>query len=362
MKLIPSLISDRYQDDRRSLENLTPFSEAIIETFLSDKDIQYEYLETCPLCHHDKGFEVAKKDRFGIPIVTVVCEQCGLIFSLNQMTHDSTERFYSKYYRDMYECEQSRSRENWAERFELGAKKKIPKYIPKTGVVIEIGCGGGWNLLRFKKTRLDYYGFDYDTESIDFGRREFGLKLFSGGVAEAIEKGLCADYVFLDQVLEHTKDPVFFLKEVTQLLRDEKSVLNLSVPCADYLRFSGGATGHDLLSTLQNAHNFLFDEFTLRLCVLKASFSPYNILGGNALVRYRGGEEDTVSLIFDSLKTNFRGHEVIKKLKSCEGSHKLKTSFFQCLPRKIRLNAHLLYFMTKPKAFLHKVLIGYGLL
>ena len=44
-------------------------------------------------------------------------------------------------------------------------------------VVVEIGTGGGWNLMKFKEKGFKHYGFDYDESYIKFGREQYGLNL-----------------------------------------------------------------------------------------------------------------------------------------------------------------------------------------
>ena len=56
----------------------------------------------CPLCSCGISYIVAKKERHGLPLMTVVCKSCGLIRSLNILDERSTVKFYSTQYIDSY--------------------------------------------------------------------------------------------------------------------------------------------------------------------------------------------------------------------------------------------------------------------
>lgn len=61
-----------------------------IDELINDVRIKYKTIEKCPICNHERFLLIAEKDRYGIPLDTMVCEKCGLVFSLNQMTTDGS--------------------------------------------------------------------------------------------------------------------------------------------------------------------------------------------------------------------------------------------------------------------------------
>jgi SAM-dependent methyltransferase len=166
-----------------------------------------------------------------------------------------------------------------------GAVPTVPRFFDASQLVLEIGCGGGWNLLPYKQKGLSHVGFDYDANMIDFGRANYGLNIFRGGLQEAVAQGVRANYVILSHVLEHVSDPVGFLITLRDVMAPG-AVLRITVPCLDYLRFFGGSgTGYEFAFNLQNAHNYFFSERTLSMTVRKAGYSVIVGVGGFCLAQ-----------------------------------------------------------------------------
>ncbi len=73
-----------------------------LKLFLADNRIKYKTISECPLCKNENSIIITKKENHAIPLDTVVCENCGLIRSLKQLDEESSEIFYSDYYRKIY--------------------------------------------------------------------------------------------------------------------------------------------------------------------------------------------------------------------------------------------------------------------
>jgi len=241
MEIMEYIISERYIDDGKSLVKLTCSQQQALKEFLSDYRIKYETLKFCPLCNHERVLLVAKKDRYGIPLNTGVCERCGLIFTLDPMTNDSLRIFYSEYYRRIYENFEGDYYEYLDKKFyypNIERNFRIFNFLKKreNSVVVEIGCGGGWNGLKYKNAGVNYIGFDYDEELVNYGRNKYGVDLKVGSVNEAVKMGLKADFVELIHVLEHVRDPLEFLKKLKLILK-EKPAFSICFFEYEYLLF-----------------------------------------------------------------------------------------------------------------------------
>lgn len=315
------LISERYRDDGSSLRTLNDIQKDAIGRLKSDARICYETVEQCPLCGNADFTLIAEKDRYAIPLRTVVCDRCGLIFTYRRMTAASARIFYSEYYRHIYEGVANPTRESLEERYRIQEHGRIPKFLRPGSVIVEIGSGGGWNLVRFHKKGFKHYGFDYDERYLKFGREEHGLDLRYGGVDEAKALGLLADYVILTHVLEHTTEPLGFVASLQEIMKD-RAILTISLPSASLLILGGGTVGHDLLGTLQNAHNFLFDEYTLRFLARMGGYEIVTVLGENMVVKKnvheKGGRSSMDRWARKGSQRNNRGSSVIGYLKMCE--------------------------------------------
>jgi len=264
------IISRRYDDDRVPLDRPSVVQQEEIARYIERvAGKQYRIVEVgeCTICGCSDGTVVARKDRYGIPMETVVCDRCGLIYSKDLLDADSFRRFYTEQYRDMYE----------GVRFSLDAKD-LDSYFCARGLgprftaniialsglrpgatILEIGTGGGWNLLPFKERGFTVRGYDYDDRFLDAGRRR-GLDLRRGSIGDAIRNGDRADLVLLVDVIEHLVDPVGDMKEIKKLLNKGGGVF-IKTPGLK-ASYYGRAEG-DFLGNLQNAHLFLFEKATL---------------------------------------------------------------------------------------------------
>ncbi len=343
MAIQENLISERYENNSLPKIKLNSVQTKWLDTFLKDSSIRYEEVSNCPLCDSTNAILIAKKDRYGIPLKTVVCENCGLVRSYNQLTEASQKLFYKKYYRNIYE-ELETHLELINERYKKERLSYVPKYLSKEDVVVEIGCGGGWNLIPYHKNDYAYYGFDYDETFIELGKSK-GLNLYVGDTEETSRMGIKADYVILNQVLEHVKNPIIFLKELKKIL-NANAIVSIWVPSLDLIPY-GYARG-DLFGTLQIAHNYLFDEYTLKKVGLTAGYKIINCLGANLILK-NSNVENGVFLEKDKIQ---RGVKVVRYLKFTEAILPLRKFL-----KTDKILSKELYYLTHPIQAYRKLLI-----
>jgi SAM-dependent methyltransferase len=339
------LLSARYINDGQSICLLNELQRSTIDEFKKDKRIKYIRTSDCVLCDNTEFTLISRKDRYGQELDTVVCDKCGLVFSLMQLDQQSLVIFYSEYYRAIYEgIDKLTINQINAYYIKPG---KSAKFVKKADVVIDIGTGGGWNLLPYRDYK--HYGFDYDLNLLEYGREKYGLNLIAGGVDKAKKLSILGDYLICRHVLEHTSHPVNFLTDFKNIL-NPNGVINISVPCIDYLLVDG----FSFLHFLQNAHNFYFDTFTLRLLVLKCGFYISHGLGGNVLLANADIEKvnHEYNKINLNISNNPRGDKVVKYLKLCEKTVTLKNIF----PEPIKQRLYYFYYALHPVKALTKYL------
>jgi len=115
-----AIISNRYLNDGKPLLVLTEEQKkewAIFQSKLKNGDFKLIPIAECFFCHSSDGYLVAEKDRYGNPISTLVCSECGIIRSLDQLDEASTALFYQQHYRRAYG--DSLSKETLVKRMEL---------------------------------------------------------------------------------------------------------------------------------------------------------------------------------------------------------------------------------------------------
>lgn len=358
-----NLISARYKNDGLPIMPLNHIQKRYLEAFKADGRIRYRQIKKCPICDYDNFTLIAEKDRYGISLETVVCDRCGLIFTRNQMTDEASRIFYAEYYRPIYGGTEDPDGGYLKERYNAQASGRIPGFLRGDSVIVEIGTGGGWNLLRFKRKGFKHYGFDLDEKYVNFGRERYGLNLYLGGLEEAKESGIKADYVILPHVLEHTSRPAEFLMAVKDIMKNE-AILNISLPVADFLVLGGTTAGYDLLGTLQNAHNFLFDGFTLKYSAMKSGYGIKVNLGENMVLQKneKTGGNLTESAV-NKLNTQHRGVKIINYLKKCERLIPLKDRIKRIIGEKLFSNLMYLYYVARPLEVGRKYLMsGLGII
>lgn len=323
------------------------------EKFLSDKRIGYEETKQCVLCGNSNFDLVAKKDRYGLKLDTVVCAKCGLLFSLYQLDDESAVIFYSEYYRPIYDVEKNDYLESLEEKYYSKSYNiKHASFLRTGSVVVEIGTAGGWNLIPYRK--FEHYGFDYDERYLKYGRENHGLNLYRGDEKEIGNRGIASDYLIARHVLEHVRNPENFLLDLKATMK-VGGILNISVPFSDSLLLDDtGLTG-----TLQLAHNFLFDEFTLNLLALKCGFSVVLRIGGNIVLK-RGTieseaeEKDKYNVIITELDYRQRGGRIKKRIKISEQLNQIKNCL---LPKLIRSRLYYLYYIIRPISVVKKYMM-----
>ena len=323
-----------------------------VNNLLNDPEIQFEEITSCPICQHQHFSLLSEKTVEKINIRTVICKNCSQIFAYDQMTSHSMSYFYKKYYRSII-CPAKKNSKRLHLKFKQKGNYRIPNYVPKKGLICEIGCGAGWHLYPFKKVRRDYIGFDFDEDLIQFGRNNYDLNIHIGDINEIKKRQLTPSYIFMNHVLEHTKYPLDILKDIFTLLC-ENGVLNISVPSRQYLIWGGGGTGYRFFDTLTIVHPFIFDEYTLSNCLKLAGFTILHNQGGNILAKKISSQKRPLTFISNTYLN------VIDHLKFVE---KITLSpvyaIYKKLPAFLSHNMYYLYFFTNPYRLLKKIFLIY---
>ncbi len=251
------------------------------EAFQSDLErIPNPYEANPCLCGNTNDYVVAEYDRYGIPLRTVLCMECGLMRSDPYYTKSVLELFYSKYYRDIYSEEGPV--DVWKRQSQLAGSAEdldvLEDMVKPGGKIFEVGCGPGGILKWFADRDFEVYGCDFDRSYLEYGR-QFGLSLEEGGV-ESLEKYGKADLIIINHVLEHVRNPVGFLEDVAERLLGPGGVLYIGVPgiysLPSLMKLGirhplGISVRLDPLQYFQNAHVYHYTLDTLRYVAAKAN-------------------------------------------------------------------------------------------
>ncbi len=210
-------------------------------------------------------------DRWGLPVFSMLCMDCGLIRLSPVHEDDVYETIYKNYYWPLCLASQDLTRS----RFERSVRRARPstcglaKWIDLKGKrLLELGCSYGAGLHCLRETGASLVGYDYDERFLDMGRQLTGLDLRSGGLDSAIADGERYDVVVLRHVFEHFSDPVVQGSRLRSLL-DSGGVLFVEVPGV----LSEDRWRPDPLLGFDYFHPFHYSLMTLRMVMSLAGLS-----------------------------------------------------------------------------------------
>lgn len=114
---------------------------------------------------------------------------------------------------------------------------RIAGLLPKGGVLVDLGCGGGEALDALSGSYSRAIGIDLSTTRLEKrGEQPIGWEFVRGDLNATLP--LPSDYataVLANQVIEHVLDPLHFLSEAHRIL-SPNGVIVLTTPNARYLR------------------------------------------------------------------------------------------------------------------------------
>lgn len=239
-----------------------------------------ENLFSCPGCGTNRSpWLLATVERMAIPHRTVLCPDCGLSYASSRMTPAAQDAFYQGLYWRLPDT--AAALEDTSERFSRGESilSWTGERVPAGGLVVELGCGPGYNLVPFQRAGFRTLGYERDVQCAALARERFHLDVRAGGLGELIASGIGADLLVVAHVLEHLSDPKQFLVSTRTALAPG-GMLYVEVPGLRNLDHP--SYGGNLLSYLQIAHLFNFTRLTLTQLIETSGFEA---LGADESVR-----------------------------------------------------------------------------
>ena len=174
-------------------------------------------LRQCPLCdspsiqeydHDDQGRRV---DR---------CKACRLMFMNPQYTSQYLDRYYANYGQCGDDTLRMPDPDDLSERRTAAKNDAIQRLErhTKPGRFLSVGCYDGIELLLARRCGWSPEGYDVDAATMQMLREQVDFPIYTGDFVELGLPGDHYDCVFMDQVLEHPKNPQDYLREVYRIL------------------------------------------------------------------------------------------------------------------------------------------------
>lgn len=188
-------------------------------------------VEHCELCHSTHFTEVASKDRDGKSLRSVICMDCGLVFSDPRPASTHIDDFYREAYRMAYkQAWQPRLKHTYrAGRVAQDRLRDLmPLLVPESSV-LDFGSGGGELVFILRELGHDARGIEPNIGYAEYSRDVLGIPVQIGGFAEARVKPRSLDLITLFHVAEHLEHPVEAFRQATHWLR-EGGRLHVEVP------------------------------------------------------------------------------------------------------------------------------------
>ncbi|MBI3301726.1 MAG: class I SAM-dependent methyltransferase [Deltaproteobacteria bacterium] len=193
------------------------------------------------------------------------CDTCSIVYLNPRLTLDSIATLEDN--SSVYHFSPEAAEERIV--FLMGLVSSLERFSHRRGRLLDIGCNGGLLLEAGRRLGWQVVGVELSPVAARRARADFGLEVYGRfNDVFALEP---FDLIVAWHVLEHTHDPVAFLRQAVHVMRTD-GVLALQVPSLDFL---GEFQRRSEISKLVCAvHNFYFTEDSLRLVLLRAGLTP----------------------------------------------------------------------------------------
>lgn len=223
----------------------------------------------CPVCASREGAPISNTDRHGKPLLTRLCDDCGHVFNDPIPTAEELAAFYARDYRVSYKGAARPRGRQIARNF-----GRVERFWRKWGHVmrshprvLDIGAGSGEFLFFAKALGHDTEGVEPNVGYSAYCRDELGLPVRTASIEDLEGAEATYDFIRLNHVLEHMRDPVESLERAARLLAPN-GVLYVEVP--DVLGYAATKSGGRIF---HYGHISNFSPWTLRAAAGRAGLA-----------------------------------------------------------------------------------------
>src|ERR1044071_352011 len=203
---------------------------AILTSLIDGRDIE---LRGCPICNIDDWVYFGGRWHFGLRVEYWICDGCGLVGQSPTFNTETLRKFYTLFYRELYEGSSEPTVDEYEYQKEKGRRLlRILKGVSpdvKLESILDFGCsvGGLLSTARDEHDAKLSVGVELDAAHARKAR-DSGIRVCDD-LEELLTEGLKFDVVTIVQVLEHIPDIVGLLSQLREVVKDD-GYLCIEVP------------------------------------------------------------------------------------------------------------------------------------
>lgn len=220
----------------------------------------------CDLCGAREAKDLARLDRHGKPLRTVICRKCGLVWSDPVPSEETLRTFYSEEYRLQYKGISRPTLEHVyrAGKVAVDRFRHLKELLKPGSVMVDVGSGGGEFVYLMRRLDFDAQGVQPHEGYARYSQEELGIPVHLGFVREVRLPPESCRMVTLFHALEHMASPSEVLEHVGGWL-ESRGRLAIEVPNVEATCQSPGHRFHP-------AHLYSFNPASLRQLGGKTGF------------------------------------------------------------------------------------------
>lgn len=226
----------------------------------------------CNLCGGTQIGEIADRDRDGAPLRTVMCRDCGLVWTDPRPDDAANRQFYAHDYRVSYKAAPTpRLKHAFREtRRAIARFRRIESLLQPASRVLDVGAGAGFFPYVLQSRGVDVQGIEPNAGFGRWGRETLGVRVQSGFLQDFDFTGQPFDLITLNHVLEHLPDPGAALATLRSWLKPE-GFLVIEVPNIE-------ADWHAPEKRFHIGHLYNFNPTNLLRLASVQGLAPMNVL------------------------------------------------------------------------------------
>jgi 2-polyprenyl-3-methyl-5-hydroxy-6-metoxy-1,4-benzoquinol methylase len=180
-------------------------------------------MSICPICsgNENKAFLCKVNLIFDSEYDLIECKECKCIYFSPMPSDHDLEIFYSGAYFNFSRWHDEAKGSIYA--------KKLSK-IKDKGNFLDVGCALGFFINGIKRnSNWNVFGVEYGKSAVEYASKNLGLNVKQGELYDINFPNKYFDYIHINNVLEHVRDPGRLLGECKRIIKDD-GYLFLSVP------------------------------------------------------------------------------------------------------------------------------------